>query len=648
MKRLFFIVLTMCPNHFLWGQTDAGLNLQPLVFPEKRDTVYLDIQIERINRMQALFPDSAVVLFKETMAQSQAAGYTPGIIRSLTGMGNICADKSLNEQALRYYSTAAQLCETGTANKIFLPVLLNNMGIAYDALGKYMLSATAFTRASQYLDRFPSALISRGKILQNLAGTFTKLKQYDKAIYYLDAIVPGNDWNLQATVLNNKGAVAALQQKLEESRIYFEQSLTMARQHNLPNTEAELNLGNIYFLQKNADKAIPLLKGILGRDGLISEDNKIAAAHVLGQIFLEKKQFHLAESYLLAALEKSTRFNIAEKRLHAELSLSELYETTGDFEQSLRHKNSYTTLKDSIDNKEIAQNINLLETKYRTAQKDKELLAKKFRISNQENRLKAKNGFILAALALSTFLGILLLLLYRYHKQKQVMHEKQVRLLQHQQEIEELKAIMKGEEQERERLARNLHDGIGGMLVSAKLNLGSIREIYPGTPCMGKIDDVMQMLQNTSSEVRRTAHNLMPEILTRASLEDAIGIYCDELNTGNRMEIDIQFQGDFSWLQKSPELLVYRMVQELVQNVVKHAGADYMAVLLRYYDETLSITVEDNGSGFEQDGQHKGFGLFSLKHRVAALRGEISIMSAPGRNTTVFIAIDKERLVALD
>lgn len=648
MKRLLFIAFILWPASYLQAQTDGGTGLQPLVFPEKRDTVYLNMRLEKISGMQALFPDSAVILFKEIFAQSQAQEYTWGIIRSLTGIGNIYADKSRHEQALHYYTQAVHICETGMAGKTFLPVLWNNMGIVYDARGQYMLSATAFTKAAQYYDRFPSLLTSKGKILQNLAGTFTKLKQYDKAAYYLNATVPGDDWNLNATILNNKGAVAALQQKLEESRLYFEQSLTMARQHNLPNTEAELNLGNIYFLQKKADKAIPLLNGILGRDSLISEDNKIAAAHILGQIFLEKKQYGLARSYLLEALQKSNRFNIAEKRLHTELSLSELYEATGDFEESLKHKNNYTSLKDSIDNKEIAQNINLLETRYRTAQKDKELLEKKLRISNQENGLKTKNALILAALALSTFLGILLFLLYRYHKQKQAMHEKQVRLLQHQQEIEELKAIMKGEEQERERLARNLHDGIGGMLVSAKLNLGSIREIYPETPCIGKIDDVMHMLQNTSSEVRRTAHNLMPEILTRASLEDAIGMYCDELNTGNRMEIDIQFQGDFSWLQKSPELLVYRMVQELVQNVIKHAGADYMAVLLRYYDETLSITVEDNGSGFEQEKQYKGFGLYSLKHRVTALRGEISIMSAPGRNTTVFIAIDKERLIALD
>ncbi len=572
--------------------------------------------------------------------------HTRNALQQLIDTGNYFSEKGLNEQALNYYNEALKICYYHPDYLSTLAVVYNNMAISFDALGNYRSAATAFTDALTFAERYPSSKISKSEILQNLAGIFTKLGQYDKASSYLDNIEAGADWNLQAAVLNNKGAIETTRQRLEAGKRYFEASLLITRQHKITNPEAELNLANIYFLQQEPGKAISLLTDLMQQNNL-SGDNKIAAALLLGQIFKRRKQYESAKSYLLEALKKSKELNLAEKQLKLEAELAGLYEQTGDFEQSLSHQKAYNLLKDSMDNKEISLNINLLETAYRTAEKDKALLQQKLQLAEQDNFLKKKNNYIIIAFVLVIILGILLLLLVKQSRQKQTIFNKQIGLYQQQQAIEELKAIIKGEEQERERLARNLHDGIGGMLVAAKLNLGAVKEVYPQHPAKAKIDDVMNLLQNTSSEIRRTAHNLMPEILTRTSLQDAIEIYCDELNANGSLDMDIQFQGDFAWLQNSAELLIYRIIQELVQNVVKHAGADYMALLLRAYNQELSITIEDNGIGFEQKEQHQGFGLYSLRQRVAALRGEISIMSAPGRNTTIFIVFDKEKLIAL-
>lgn len=572
--------------------------------------------------------------------------YSRNALQQLIDSGNYFAEKGLNEQALNYYNKALTICYYHPDYLSSLAVVHNNRAISFDALGNYQSAATAFTDALTFAERYPSSKISKSEILQNLAGIFTKLRQYDKASSYLNNIEAGTDWQLQAAVLNNKGAIATIQQRPEAGKRYFEASLLLTRQHKIPNPEAELNLANIYFLEQDPGKAIALLTDLMQQDNL-SGDNKLAAALLLGQIFKQREQYEAAKDYLLEALKKSKELNLAEKQLKLEAELAGLYEQTGDLQQSLKHQKAYNLLKDSMDNKEIALNINLLETAYRTAEKDKALLQQKLQLVEQDDFLKKKNNYIIIAFVLVIILGILLLLLVKQFRQRQTIFNKQIGLYQQQQAIEELKAIIKGEEQERERLARNLHDGIGGMLVAAKLNLGAVKEVYPQHPAKGKIDDVMNLLQNTSSEIRRTAHNLMPEILTRASLQDAIETYCDELNVNGSLDMDIQFQGDFTWLQNSAELLVYRIIQELVQNVVKHAGADYMALLLRAYNQELSITIEDNGIGFEQKEQHQGFGLYSLKQRVAALRGEISIMSAPGRNTTIFIVFDKEKLIAL-
>lgn len=602
--------------------------------------------IEAANVLQAFSANNEKQSFSGLPAPLSIGYYTRNALQRLIDSGNYYSEKGLNEQALNFYNHALKISTYNAAYLSSLAVVHNNMGISFDALGKYQSAAVAFTDALTFAERYPSSKISKSEILQNLAGIFTKLGQYEKASSYLDNIEAGADWNLQAAVLNNKGAIATMQQRPEAGKRYFEASLLITRQHKIPNPEAELNLAHIYFLQQEPGKAISLLTDLMQQDNL-SGDNKIAAALLLGQIFKQRKQYESAKSYLLEALKKSKAFNLAEKQLKLESELAGLYELTGDFEQSLKHQKAFALLKDSVDNKEVALNINLLETAYRTAEKDKALLQQKLQLAEQDNFLKKKNNYILIASALVITLGILLFLLIQQFRQKQTIFNKQIGLYQQQQAIEELKAIIKGEEQERERLARNLHDGIGGMLVAAKLNLGAIKEVYPQHPAKSKIDDVMNLLQNTSSEIRRTAHNLMPEILTRAGLQEAIEIYCDELNANGALDMDIQFQGDFAWLQKSAELLIYRIVQELVQNVVKHAGAGYMALLLRAYEQELSITVEDNGNGFEQDAQHQGFGLYSLKQRVAALRGDLSIMSAPGRNTTIFIVFDQEKLIAL-
>ena len=234
--------------------------------------------------------------------------------------------------------------------------------------------------------------------------------------------------------------------------------------------------------------------------------------------------------------------------------------------------------------------------------------------------------------------------LYRIYRNRQRLQTEQLRSWQQEQEIGQLKAIMKGEEQERTRIARELHDGIGGMLVSASLPLGAVREEHPETTHIRKLDDLRTILSDIASEVRKTAHNLMPDVLIRHSLEDALGIFCDNIAAGGQLEIDLQFQGNISGLDKSVELILYRITQELLQNVVKHAKASYAAVLIRQDGDKLSITVEDNGIGVDPEHVHEGIGLQNLKYRIQALQGEISIMSAPGRNTTVYIEFDHQRL----
>src|SRR5690606_14159518 len=135
---------------------------------------------------------------------------------------------------------------------------------------------------------------------------------------------------------------------------------------------------------------------------------------------------------------------------------------------------------------------------------------------------------------------------------------------------------------ERSRLARELHDGIGGMLTAVTLNLSAATRKNPELSEYSSLTELMRMLEDTGSEIRKTAHNLMPDVLIRHTLPEALMIFCTHIH--EELPIDLSCEGDFSQLDKATELMLYRMTQELIQNIVKHASATRAAIQLYIYE----------------------------------------------------------------
>lgn len=228
----------------------------------------------------------------------------------------------------------------------------------------------------------------------------------------------------------------------------------------------------------------------------------------------------------------------------------------------------------------------------------------------------------------------------RSDKRKKHLHKKQLQVLQQEQQIERLQAMMKGEEQERARLARELHDGVGGMLAAIQMNVSAVESAENPAATARGLQGVMHLVENTAGEVRRTAHNLMPDILLKHNLPEALRIYCDRVNNGNGLQIDLQFHTPLEGLDKAFELPLYRIVQELIQNIVKHAQAGHAIIQFRMQEDILHVTVEDNGIGFDTSREQEGLGLNNIRSRVQLLQGVVTIDSAAGRGTTCYMEFD--------
>ena len=156
---------------------------------------------------------------------------------------------------------------------------------------------------------------------------------------------------------------------------------------------------------------------------------------------------------------------------------------------------------------------------------------------------------------------------------------------------------------------------------------------------MAVFERSLDMIDNSIKELRRVAHNMMPELLTKFGLDEALKEYCNTINATNLLSLKYQSMGMDSRLEKSIEIITYRIIQELLNNIMKHAAATEAMVQLIKEDGRFSIIVEDNGKGFDTSSlkNDKGAGLINIQSRVDYLKGRLDIHSEAGKGTLVNI-----------
>ncbi len=628
-----------------------------------RDTALIRKAMTIASDIETIYPDSAYRIYQQTFKESVDRNFDFGIANSLRGIGNMKTVREDFETAYLFYNKSIEYCTARPSLGFMLPKLYNNIGITYQNLGQYENAIAAYTKALQAKDLFPVSALKKSTVYLNISGPFISLKQYKTANSYLNLAASEafkqNDYKLYRAVLDNKGSVAGLQKDYMVGKKYFEESITISDRYHLDKTTALINIGIIDYLQNDYDTALVILLNILAEtdttnknDGIsllkTIKNDRISALKTIGQVYLTEKKYDKAEVYLLQALKESRELHQPEYIAECSGFLANLYKETGDFKKAIQFQDAYMQIKDSLNSIEVSRNVNTLEINYRTVQKDKTLAEQQLTIVMQQNGMKAMALWIVAIGSVLLLLLITLLAVRHTYRNKQVKlnqqlyHQQQAEiLLRQQKELELLKATMAGEEKERERIARELHDGIGGMLAATKMKMSMGTTIADQE---AQREQVMAMLTATADEVRKTAHNLMPDVLIKNGLENALTIYCDAISSAGNLQLDIDFQGMPYHLSKAAELVIYRITQELIQNVIKHAEATVTAVLIKKLKNKFSVIVEDDGVGFNNDIFHEGLGLQNLRFRVQALQGNIEISSSLGKGTLVHIEFDIEQL----
>jgi two-component system, NarL family, sensor kinase len=276
-----------------------------------------------------------------------------------------------------------------------------------------------------------------------------------------------------------------------------------------------------------------------------------------------------------------------------------------------------------------------------------------FEIENLETEKKIQNATIQRRNAMVFALsGILLislvagLTIYRNFKitreisrQNAMIQEQRIHELEQERQIIALNSTLQGEETERSRLARDLHDGLGGLLSGLKLTLMNMKgNAIITREAMDLYDHALGLLDTSIKELRHVAHNLMPETLFRFGLRQTLSDFCEGVGA-KELKVNFAFYGMEKRYDEKLEIACYRIVQELVNNAMKHSDATEISVQLVGEEERLSITVQDNGKGMDINatGQSTGKGLANIRSRVASFGGHFDLSSEHGKGTEAII-----------
>jgi signal transduction histidine kinase len=254
------------------------------------------------------------------------------------------------------------------------------------------------------------------------------------------------------------------------------------------------------------------------------------------------------------------------------------------------------------------------------------------------------NYLLIASVVVLLIVGSLLYRNFRNRqqlaRQRGELQQQRIQQLELDKQLIAVDAMLKGQEEERSRLAKDLHDGLGGLLSGVKYSLSNMKDNLIVTPDnMAVFERSLDMLDTSIKELRRVAHNMMPEMLTKFGLDEALKEYTNAVNATKLLAVKYQSLGMEDRIEKSTEIIIYRIVQELLNNILKHAEASEAFIQLIRENSRLNIVVEDNGKGFDTAilNDNKGAGWANIRSRVEYLKGQMDLHSEPGKGTLVNI-----------
>lgn len=593
--------------------------------------------------------DSAEILLNQSLVASKRIGLNDGIGQSLMNLGLCNTNRGRFAEAAGYYNIAIPYCQKAIFHKDLTASAYNDLGLLYMDQGRLPLAIREFYMA---LQNFNDNHIDRPRLLTviyvNLGSVWMKQNQFNQALFYFrmgeEVALKNNFIRALMGIYINKGGCYTDNKSIDTGRKFLLLGLALSRRINDSNAEycALYNLAVGYQRVKDPGKALYYYHEALKYISANPYYSGIGPYIGIANAYFDLNDLTSAQNYVLRAIDSAEKYDMVNDLRTASKGAALVFEKKGDYKKAFEYLTIHADLTDSLTNIKQTFANHEYEVKYRTAEKDKDLITKRLLITRQQSQLARKNMWIGGVSAGAILLILLLTSIASNYRRRQLVQQKELHIIKQTQEITELKAAIKGEERERTRLGRELHDGVGGLFSAFTISFNSLGKENEYLKDSKTYRKTAELLHEITSEIRKTSHNLMPDILQHYSLPEAVRQFCNYMQDykTTALQIVCQSYGHFELMDNNVTLSTYRIIQELIQNVAKHSQATYALVQLIMRGNTLNITVEDNGIGFDENKISDGMGLLNLRSRIKSINGTFTLESFPGKGTTIFIELE--------
>lgn len=647
MRRFFIIGLLIIGTL----QLSAGPNLDSLnqvlnQSPEDTSKVllYRALTSHYINNSE----DTAIVFAEKGMALARKLNYTKGLIECLNEAGNFYERKTNYEKAIELYQEAIDSCKA-TNYQEGIAILINNIAIIALRKGDYQKAIEQYFEALKVEEKLGNQK-GIAESYNNIGIVYYYQRDLDKTLEYFEKAIAIDEALGDSDVLkkgyNNIGALYNYQKKYTKAIEFYRRAYQLSLALN-DRQEQAANLNNIAVAfhgmqqQDSAlyyhEKSIQINRALENYRGLAYGHHTFAAIHK------DRGDYETAEAFYLKSLEVSKKHELNEVKSENYKALAALYEAKKAFEKANEYLYLHLSTKDSLFNEERTQAIAEMESKYQNEKKAKEILEQQAKIDNQQLEIKQKNLQLISFAAVGIILFLLAILLVNYQRQKN-------KRLQQESELRAAKAKIETQEKlqdQRMRISRDLHDNIGAQLTFIISSIDNLKYGFQlnNERLVNKLKSISQFTSSTIRELRDTIWAMNKGSISFEDLQQRIQAFLSSAQeashqTNFRFHLDERLEQDAAF-SAVKGMAIYRIIQEAVNNALKHAQAQKIEVSVQKNTAGITFMIQDNGTGFDPETANKSHGLYNMQKRAKEINGSLEFQSQAGKGTQIQLQVPK-------
>lgn len=477
--------------------------------------------------------------------------------------------------------------------------------------------------------------------------TLDRMKSYSEAIPIYESVVPMakqfNDLEILGRIQGLIGIAYDELQDYEQAKTYNRRAIDYFRlaSKEYGNDSWYLatwlsNLGNTLTKTKEFEAAEAALNESLAIRKQLGQESNTAVSHInLGKLLmdmgrLEEARFHLNQGMNLAKEHDLVRF-----QSEGHSRIAEFHMRVGNVDSSLFHLERYHILNDSILSADKLAQIADLQVYYETAEKEQEneLLKQKndvLLLEHERQRL-----WLFGSITLVFLISLASLFAYRMYKAREA-GRLQTKIIEERERG--IKVMIQSVEEERQRIAKDLHDGIGQKMTALKLKWSTLVERSALSETEAPVLDISKLIENTGKDIRAVSHQMMPRALSELGLVPALRDMIEQSLDAAQTPYQLEVLGRERRLPQDIEVGIFRVTQELINNIIKHANAAHVDIQLFFRENSLILTVEDDGVGLA-DKKGDGVGMLNIFSRISALQGEARYEDGSNTGTLAVIKV---------